>query len=295
MKRITFPLLSPVLLVLVALLFAGCAGAPEPAGDMGPVEEPEKKVETAKAPVRITETIYLVEEEISYYGDGMVDERRVNRYKDDAPELIDSILYDAEDEVEEKSSYRYENGLLTEEVSQNKAGEILSIHRYSYSDGNRVEDLLLNSTEEVQTRLVWDYDDAGRMVRWEIHNGNGALLAYTEYVYKNGRLDRIENYNSSGELEEIFTHEYRGDLLVKMSELDKRENLVAYTIYRYEAERLVEETLHRKSGAVRRRTLFENGDHGMPVNSIYLDMAGNVLEKRGRSYISRTVTRTLEE
>lgn len=290
-------------ITVLALFLAGCAGAPEPAAEVSVdtdvaeavKEEPEAKAVEKKEPITVTETIYLVEEEISYYGDGMVDQRRLTTYRDDSTEKVESVLYDAEGEIEESSSYVYENGLLLEEVNRDKAGEILSIHRYTYSNGLLTEDLLLDRKEEPQTKQVWMYDDGGRKVKWEIHGGNGALLAYTGYIYQGDKLDRIENYNPAGDLEELFLHEYDGDLLVKKSELDGKENLAAYTTYRYDGGYLIEETLHRKSGAVRRKTLYENDENGNPVNILYVDVAGNVLEKLGRSYVSRTVTRTVAE
>lgn len=280
-------------LIPIALLI-GCASTP--VKDAMPSKAEEKPAEpVVQEPTTVQETVYLVKEEISYFGDGSVDQKRVNSYREDGTEILESVVYDAEGEMSERIEYTYDGDLLTEERSFDQQGDISSIHRYSYRDGLLVEDQLFNGEEELQTRLSWEYDNQGRRSRWEVYNGSGSLLAYTLYSYEGERLDIIENYNPAGDLEEFFLHEYEDGFLIKLSEYDNRERLQSYTSYRYKDGVMIEEAIHRTSGAVKRRIVYENGEHGEPETLIYLDPADNILEKIGRSYVTREVTRVIEE
>lgn len=284
-------IILPMSVLLIA--FASCATAPlPPMVEVEPVEEPAP---VKKEPVTVTETVYLVAEESSFFSDGVLDERKEYRYREEGTELLESILYDARGNVVERSTAEWEKGLMVSLSTINAAGDLLSVHRYQYDQGNMSADLLFNEKEELQTRLEWEYDDRGRKTRWNIYNGGGALLAYTLYRYEGDTPVRIENYSPAGDLEELFVTEYENGLPVKTTRYDADDNVDSYTTMRYESGVLVEELVHRASGAVRRKTVYENDAEGNPVKLIHLDSSNNVLETVTRTYTSRTVTRTVEQ
>ncbi len=277
-----------LLILLILFVLSGCATASnvDTASDVDTAAEVEKE-----EPAVIRETVFLVEQELSFFSDGVLDERRLNTYSEDGIELQESLVYNSEDVLTEKSLAEYRNGNMVTLTAINANDELLSIHRYEYLNGRMVEDRLYNGKEELQTTLTWEYDDEGRKIRWNIFNGSGALLAYTLYHYEGSDPVRIENYSPAGVLQEQFVNEYADGRLQKMTQYDGKENIVAYTTSRYEAGAVVEELVHRKNGAVRRKTLFENDDAGNPLKIIYLDASNNVLEVLERSYISRTISR----
>jgi len=277
--------------IMFVMVFAACATAPE-----ADVSQPEPiKEEKAQKPAVVTETVYLASEEQSWFADGVADERRVNRYDETTTNKLESLLYDAEQKLQERTIYEWKDGLLLSERTENGAGEVTSTHRYAYDNSLLVEDRLFDQNDELQTRLHWDYDAEGRKTRWEVYNGSGALLAYTLFHYEGGRLSSTENYNPAGGLEELFESEYENGLLVKRSQYDKDKKLESYTSYRYENALLVEEIEHRKNGTVIRKTLYRNNEEGMPVEITYLDASDNVLERITKTYIARSVTRTVGE
>jgi hypothetical protein len=239
-----------VLLMLMFLVLSGCATAPDVDTALE-VEKEEIAVSETKEPAVVLETVFLVEEELSFFSDGVLDERRLNTYSEDGIELLETHVYNSEDVLSERSLAEYRDGNMVTLTTVNADDEVLSLHRYEYLDGRMVEDRLFNGKDELQTALNWEYDNEGRKTRWSIYNGSGALLAYTLYHYEGAD--------------------------------------------RYESGALVEELVHRKNGAVRRKTLFENDEAGNPLKIIYLDASNNVLEMLERSYISRTISRTMEQ
>ncbi len=285
---------SAALVLLILLMLSGCASAPG-VDSAAEIKEEETAVLEKKEPAVVQETVFLVEEERSFFSDGVLDERRLNTYSGEGTELLETLIYNSEGVLTEKSVAEYGNGNMVSMTSMNADGEIVSIHRYSYQDGRMIEDRLYNGKEELQTLLTWECDDEGRKTRWNIFNGSGALLAYTLYHYEDAYPVRIESYNPAGVLQELFVNEYADGRLQKMTQYDGKDTLVSYTTSRYESGALVEETVHRKNGAVRRKTLFENDADGNPLKIIYLDASNNVLEVLERSYISRTISRTIEQ
>jgi hypothetical protein len=283
-----------VLLMLMFLVLSGCATAPDVDTALE-VEKEEIAVSETKEPAVVLETVFLVEEELSFFSDGVLDERRLNTYSEDGIELLETHVYNSEDVLSERSLAEYRDGNMVTLTTVNADDEVLSLHRYEYLDGRMVEDRLFNGKDELQTALNWEYDNEGRKTRWSIYNGSGALLAYTLYHYEGADPVRIESYSPAGVLQELFVNEYADGRLQKMTQYDGSENVVSYTTSRYESGALVEELVHRKNGAVRRKTLFENDEVGNPLKIIYLDASNNVLEMLERSYISRTISRTMEQ
>jgi YD repeat-containing protein len=280
--------------ILPLLLVLGCASVPEQVTEA--VEAEEEVTISSEKPVIVEETVYLVEEELSWFADNVLDERKVHMYAEQSDAIMESLLYDSTGTLIERKSYQWQDGELASETTmKGDNGEILYSRRYNYRNGNRVEALLLNEEEQLQARQSWEYDPSGNKTRWNIYDGNNVLLAYTEYRYDEGLLSRIENYSPGGVLEELFIIEYDNGKEVKRTELNKSNDIVAYSSYRYQDGLLVEERLHRRNGAVRRRVLYKNGDHGKPVEILYLDQVDNILEKITLSYTERTVSRVLKD
>jgi YD repeat-containing protein len=274
--------------LLAAVFFAAACATQAPAPEKIPEEEaqePEMR--------EVSETVYLVKQELSYFPEGVLDRYRVYTYPEDGSRLLEEELYNAEDQLQERVEYRYEDGLQTEEAVYNGAGELLRLHRYSYDEqGNMTEDALYDANDELQSRSEYRYDEQGRKIEWRVYNGSGGLLAYTEYLYEDGRNTRIENYRPGGELEDYFEIEYDAQgRKIRSTWYDSEDEVVQYRTFSYGSSGLEEEVVHRANGSVKLRILYRNDEAGNPVAVRYEEADGDLRELVNYEYITRTETR----
>ncbi len=290
MKRMRVILLALLTLSLSALFF-GCAGTPEgveaEAGEKKTVEKEQPKYR------EVTETIQLIEKKSFYYPDGVLDRYRIFAYPEGKPTLLKEEMFNSEDELQERITYEYEEGLCSSKNTFDAEGNPVSIHRYAYNgEGKLIEDKLYDGDEEAQSISKYEYDDNGRKTKWSIHDGGGALLAYTVYRYEDGLNTKIENFSPGGDLDDYFILEYGNEgRKVKETWYTGSGDIEEYRVYRYEDGAVVEETVHRKNDSVKRKILFSNNDKGNPEKAVYMDGGDNVREQVAFEYIERTRTR----
>ena len=309
MKRIKLTLSILVSIVIILGMFA-CAGGPDVTGAPGAPEkaEPEKaEAPATEAPEKaeeeeaepqpeyreVTERVQLVEKKSFYYPDGVLDRYRVYTYAETGADLLEEKLFNAEDELQERTDYSYEAGKIVSETTYDSDGNTVSTHRYEYDeDGNLVEDRLLGRNEELQSISRYEYGEKGRKVKWSVYDADDSLLAYTEYSYEDGKNTRIENYRPGGTLDDYFVIEYddRGRR--------KREtwytasgDIEEYRTYTYENGALVRETVHRGNDSVKRKIIYTNNEEGNAVKAVYMDGGDNVQERVAYEYVERTRTR----
>lgn len=280
-----------VLLALsLVLLGIGCASQPETAEKAIETKAEEKTTETAAPEMeKIVEEVQLVSKKTTYYSDGVLASYRVFSYADEGTEKREEVLYNSDDEAEERIVYTYEGGNLVESRHYNGNNELQRIHRFDYNDeGLLIEDLLLNAEEEQQTRQEFEYNPAGRKSKWLVYNSDDTLISYSLYEYQDGLNTRIENYSAGNELLDYFVIEYNSEAKpekrVWYNSSDQREQS---RLYEYENGALVEETLLRANGSVKRKIVYKNNSFGNPVEVVYMDAGDDIQEQVTYEYITR--------
>ncbi|MDZ7794036.1 MAG: hypothetical protein U5P10_10215 [Spirochaetia bacterium] len=302
-KSLIFVLLAGALV----LLWTGCASQPE-TSEKAP--EPKTEAETAEAETaeaetgeaeesteatepeleKVVEEVQLVSKKTTYYSDGVLASYRVYSYADEGTEKREEILYNSDDEIEERIVYTYEGGNLTESRHYNGNNELQRIHQFDYNEeGLLIEDLLLNAKEEQQTRQEFEYNPAGHKSKWLVYNGNDTLMSYSLYEYKDGLNTRIENYSAGNDLLDYFVIEYNSggkpEKRVWYNSSDQREQS---RLYEYENGALVNETLLRANGSVKRKITYVNNSFGNPVEVVYMDAGEDIQEQVTCDYITRS-------
>ncbi len=284
-KYLIVTLLAGVLI----LFWSGCASQPE---TKEKATEPKvQKTETSEPEMeKVTEDVQLVAKRSSYYSDGVLASYRVYTYADEGSEKREEVMYNSDDEVEERIEYTYERGTLIESRTYNGNGELQRVHQYEYNqEGLLIEDKLLDPKGELQTRQLFEYNQNGKKTKWSIYNSEGTLLSYSIYEYENGLNTRIENYSAAGDLLDYFIIEYNND--------GKPENRTWYNgsdeveetrSFEYEDGALVKETVYRANGSVKRHIVYTNNGYGNPVEVVYMDAGEDILEQVAYEYINRT-------
>ena len=275
----------------VLFYFAGCASAPLP-----PVEEPvpaapvAAEKEEVPQTKKIVEEVQIVSKELAYYWDGVLASYRVYKYADEGIQKLEEVLHDSDDEVQERIVYKYEDGNCRTSQTFNESGDLLNYHTYRYNSNRQVvEDAFFNSKEELQTREEYEYDEEGRKIRWEVFNGDNALLSYSLYIYEGDLNTRIENYSPSGKSMDYFVLEYTPEgSLAKEVWYTEEEDVKETKVFTYENNLLTEQTFLRGNGSVRRRVKHAYNDAGYPVEQVFLDGGGDIQERITYEYITRT-------
>lgn len=276
----------------LVLLVAGCASQAEN-GEKSPQTKTEvEKTAEATEPEKekVVEEVQLVSKRTSYYSDGVLASYRVYNYADEGTEKREEILYNSDDEAEERIVYTYEDGSLTESRHYNDDNELQRIHRFDYNkEGLLSEDLLLNAKDEQQTRQEFEYNQNGQKSKWLVYNNNDTLMSYSLYEYQKGLNTRIENYNAGNELLDYFVIEYNSEgkpeKRVWYNSSDQREQS---RLYEYENGALVNEALLRANGSVQRKIAYVNNSFGNPVEVVYMDAGENIQEQVTYEYITRS-------
>src|SRR6056297_3604559 len=291
-KSLIFVLLAGALV----LLWSGCASQPETsekaseATTEAKTAEEEKTTETTEPQLeKVVEEVQLVSKRTTYYSDGVLASYRVYSYADEGTEKREEILYNSEDEAEERIVYTYEDGNLSESRHYNGSNELQRIHQFSYNDeGLLSEDLLLNAKEEQQTRQEYEYNSAGDKSKWLVYNSSDTLMSYSLYEYQDGLNTRIENYSAGNDLLDYFVIEYtsggKPEKRVWYNSSDQREQS---RLYEYEDGALVNETLLRANGSVKRKIVYVNNSFGNPVEVVYMDAGEDIQEQVTYDYITR--------
>lgn len=153
----------------------------------------------------------LIAKEISCYSDGMLDEYTVYFYKENSTEILKEEVCSNIDEIIESYVYKYKNGNLIKKVSLNSDGNYRSSRVYVYNDRNLLESESRNDeNDKVQSVSKYEYDAVNNKVKWNLYDGEGAMLAYNTYSYENNKNTRIDFYNPSGKLQKYTIIEYDG-------------------------------------------------------------------------------------
>jgi len=275
------------------LVWSGCAGQPEAVDkEQAPaVKEEAKDTEPAEPEMKkVVEEVQLVSKRSSYYSDGVLASYRVYTYAEEGTEQREEVMYNSDDEVEERITYSYEDGKLIEKQNYNGKGDLQRIHQYAYDEnGFLLEDKLVNPKGETQTLQEFEYNSEGKKIKWSVSNGEGALLSYSIYEYEDGLNTKIENFSASGNLLDYFILEYNtGRNPIKRTWYDSDDQIVESRVYEYEEGALKKETLFRANGSVKRHIIYSNNSSGNPVEFVYMDAGENIQEQVTYEYINRT-------
>lgn len=286
-----------LILILLAgvlvLLWSGCAGQPETVDKEQPslVEEEKKEAEHAEPEMKkVVEDVQLVSKRSSYYSDGVLASYREYSYDEEGTEKREEVMYNSDDEVEERITYSYEDGKLIEKQNYNEEGDLQRINQFAYDEnGFLIEEKLVNPKGETQTLQEFEYNSEGRKIKWSIFNGEGALLSYSMYGYEDGLNTKIENFSASGNLLDYFIIEYNTDKNpIKRTWYDSDDQIVESRAYEYEEGALKKETLFRANGSVKRHIIYSNNSSGNPIEVVYMDAGENIQEQVTYEYINRT-------
>lgn len=173
------------------------------------------------------------------YGEGMPEYG--TRYVYENNLLIKQDCYDFDDDeaqfsyTEKKYAYD-EKGQRIKEVEYDEDGKELYVFVNQY-DENEV--LISQTRDEIQQHdrrtYNFEYDEKGNKVKDLIYNYNEALIAkiYTSYN-ENNQPTKVEEEDLDHY--RLTVYDYEGRNLVKMSVLDKQEEVLMWTSYEYDAE-----------------------------------------------------------
>ncbi len=277
------------LLVAGALLFAGCVSAPQTHKVLPKAQKPAAAAEK-KAPVKVEKTVFYPVKEISYYGDGGVDEITLYTYDDNGVHLLKKELFDSDKVLEEMEEYEYSGTLLSVIKRFDKNNKLQGYHKLQYNGNKEITvDAVYNAKNELQSKSEYIWKD-GKKVTWKIYDSSGALLNVTNYIYKNGLNVRINNLNSGGDMADYFVIDYNASgLPVKNTHYNKAGTVLDSRTFSYKDGHLTESTVLRGNGSVKRKIVYSNDKNGNPVEILYMDAGNNVSERIVREYKSRKV------
>ena len=240
---------------------------------------------------KIEEALYrevsLLTKETSYYSDGMLDEYTVYYYKENSTEILREEVYSSMEEKIECYVYTYQNGNLVKKVSLSPGGNYRSTRVYAYNDRNLLEsESRYDENEQVQSISEYVYDADNNKVRWNLYDGEGALLAYNTYLYENSKNTGIDFFNPAGKLQKYTVIEY-DNVFNKIRESFFLPNgkLENYITYEYEGGLLVSEKSYKSQGALTKRIEYEHDVNGNIIKIYYYNKKLILTEIKERGYI----------
>jgi len=275
------------LLILVALLFFGCASSPE-VSDKEPIATETVVEEVQKEPVEIITTVYYPVKVDSYFGDGVKDEYTVYSYNEDGSLLLKEELFSTEDSLQQSVVFEY-TGTESSVKSIYDGGENLLSYELNLIDidGNTLKKEKFDSKDVLQSKSEYEFKD-GKKITWKVFNETGSLLSTTNYNYTNDVLTRIDSLSPAGELEEYFDLQYDSNgLLLENKHFNSEGQIQDSRSFEYKDGFLVMELVNRKNGSVLRKLMYKNDQFGNPVETIYMDAGDNVQERLITIYESR--------
>ncbi len=283
------------LLAVGALIFAGCASAPQTQKAVPKTQKPAVTVKK-KAPVKIETTVFYPVKEISYYGDGGVDEITLYTYDENGVNLLKKEVFDSDKVLEEMEKYEYSGSMVAVIKRFDKNKELQGYHKLQYNKDKKLTvDAVYNAKDELQSKSEYVWKD-GVKVTWKVFDSTGALLNTTNYIYKNGLNVRINNLNSGGDMADYFVIDYNVSRLpVKNTHYNKAGTVLDSRSFSYKDGHLVGSTVLRGNGSVKRKIVYSNDKDGNPVEILYMDAGNNVSERIVREYKSRKVISYVSE
>ncbi len=293
---------TAVLLFIMLLLF-GCMSAPKKdteestqavsKGETEVKEAEEEKPQTAKKEEEqkiqekvIPEELALLSKEYSYYADGLLEKYTVFTYKENSAELIKEELYNNLDELIQTISYKFSNELVSMKESYNSEGIIKSYRIYTYNDMNLIEsESRFDEQDSIQSASKYEYNNAGNRIKWSIHDGTGALLAYNTYLYQDNANIRIDFFNPSGKLKKYSTIEYdANNNKIKESFYLPNKKLQNYTMYFYKNNLLITESSFEIPEKHTHSVSYEYDQNGNIIRINYSDKNKIIVEMKKREY-----------
>jgi len=262
------------------------SGAAAEAGEAAAVEH--KAEEAASASTAETDAaedrpakreVLLPVAESRYRGDGTLEERIVFEY-DSAGRLEAEVHTDAEGELLATVVYTYQDERPLERRTLEPDGELRSYHAFEYAAGGLLSvDTLYNDQQQPQTSSRYLYDEDGRRTRWEIYDGSGRLIVYTDYLYDAGKLSGIEIHGSDGELTDFSSasHDEEGRK-TEESFYETPRKLVKTVEYVYVDGFLESEGIFNAEGRLLGKYLYQYDEHGSRVSSMFFDDQENITE-----------------
>jgi antitoxin component YwqK of YwqJK toxin-antitoxin module len=117
--------------------------------------------------------------------DGSFGEKYEHKYNDQG-QLIESILYDEEDEILERKTITWISvDKASDETTHYLDGSSDTLHYIYDTDGKLIEKKLIDDEDELEMREVFEYND-GKLIRNEKFDGSGESVSKYELTYSDG-------------------------------------------------------------------------------------------------------------
>jgi len=249
----------------------GCTSTPEAkpsAGSAKAGDNEELVLKTVRIPVERKASVR--------FEDGTLDEYTLSEYEQRGL-ITKKTRYSASAVIIERTEYRNEEGLLLEKTLMDDKGEVKSSTKYGYDNGLLISENLLNAEGKVITSFKYEYDTGGNRILQQVLSSEGALMAATRYIWKDGLLVKTELSDGAGKIIAYSVFTYTPEKLVEKQEYYSADGTLLRTEHsQYAGGRLSSLTRHNFKGDIQFEHSFEYGELGELTKKVVDDrLAGS--------------------
>ncbi|MBN2890616.1 MAG: hypothetical protein JXL97_02000 [Bacteroidales bacterium] len=150
--------------------------------------------------------------------------------------LIEKISYDEDNEIEEKTEYKYNNkNLKTSEITHEE-DEIFVKNKYNYNENNLMFEWEKEYPQENErSTLYFEYNEKNVLIKTTKHDFKGGIIEETQYIYnQNGQISEEIKYGNNNiiDYKNIFKYDENDNLIEKIIE----RNVFNTITYKYDLD-----------------------------------------------------------
>ena len=283
---------ASILIILILLVFTGCATMSKKVEEKAVPKETEKSVVTKQAEetkkkqeaTPSLKEVFLLKSEIVYFPDGSVDSVKEFSY-DNRGKLIEEIRKTFEGKLLGKVKYNYSDNLLFKKTIFNDEGKVVTYYVSEYKNGNLLSVTQYDSKDNIQVISKYAYDKLGNKILWEVFDRKGIKMAFTKYYYDNRKVIKKEIYGPDSNLESYITISYSDGKKMKEEYFDSQGKIKKYIEYQYSNNLLQNEIYYNFAGEIVRKISF-NYDTNKNINGIEIKNGdGKLIERIEKKYV----------
>ncbi len=275
-----------------------------------------------KQPLYADVRIWAITRTETAYPDGMIS-GVVTRSYDDKGNQVSEETYSGEKTLTSKKTFSTGSDGTTTVITSGAAGETLGKSIRTVKDGHIASEVQMNPKGEFQASEEYEYDAKGNKIRWTVKTASGSSVA-TEYGYDSGRLATItvrdaagsvvkkfvkvypepklasdatsqgkgkakEDAKAKAALARLAAEEFANALPLAEEEFDAAGSLVSRKLLTWNGRFLAKEERKNAFGATLSTTTYANDADGNPIEIVYADRTGRVIEIKRQTWAPFTV------
>lgn len=277
---------------------------------------------TGKEPLYADVRIWAITKTETAYPDGMISGVVIKSY-DEKGNQVSEETYSGEKTVTSKKTFSTGSDGTTTVITSGAAGETLGKSIRTVRDGLVVSEVQTNPKGEFQASEEYEYDTKGNKIRWTVKTASGSMIV-TEYGYDSGRLASITVRDAGGAVVKKFVkvypepkpavdatsqgkakakedakakaaaarlaaEEFANALPLAEEEFDAAGSLASRKLLTWNGRFLAKEERKNAFGATLSTTTYANDADGNPIEIVYADRTGRVIEIRRQTWAPFTV------